>query len=105
MNCNRTTGYYHDRGEVERMKRNPGNDAATLHYVQRKPEHVGAITQLAFQFEMHPAEDKWKCNQCGDNASPHDQEVHRPARESAFEDKSLANQISGDRLRGACRIL
>ena len=60
MNCNRTTGDDHQCGEVERVKCYPGDHAAALHNIQRKPEDIGAVSKFAFQLEVHPAKHEWK---------------------------------------------
>src|SRR5438874_4944521 len=83
----------HDGREVERVKRNPGEERTPIHHVQGKAEDVGAIASLSFKLEVHPAEDEREGNQSGDDAAPHDERVHQPARETAPRDESLLDQI------------
>src|SRR5262249_28737970 len=77
-----------------------GDGAAALHEIQRKSEHIDAIPKLAFQPEMNPAKDQRESNQRRNDAAPHDQKMHRPARESTLEDEPLANEIGNESLRG-----
>src|SRR5947209_2647636 len=94
----------HDGSEVERMKRNPSENRAPVHHVQGKAEDVGTIAALSFQLEMHPAEDEREGNQRGEDAAPHNQRVHQPARETAPCDKLLLDQIVRNRLCRARRV-
>src|SRR2546423_11804953 len=87
---------HHDGREVERVKRNPGEDSAPVHDHQRKTEDVRTIAALALQLKMHPAEDEWKGNQCRDDAAPHDERVHQPACEAALEDEFLFDETVGE---------
>src|SRR4026209_226892 len=78
MNCYRTAREHHDCCEIERMKSDPGNRVAPVHYVQRKTKDVSAITTLALQFKVDPTKHKWKGDEGRDDAAPHDQLVHQP---------------------------
>src|SRR5437773_9313584 len=78
MNCDRTTGEHHDRGEIERVKGNPGHRMPAVHNVERKTKDISAVASLAFQLKVHPAKHQRKSNQRGDNAAPHDELVHQP---------------------------
>src|SRR5438132_1197240 len=105
MNRDRATGDHHYCRKVERMKCHPGNHAPALHDVQGETKYVGPVSKIAFQLEMYPAKNKRKGNQRRKNAAPHDQEVHRPSRESSLEDKALADKIRGDCFRSVCGVL
>src|SRR5436305_12522656 len=77
----------HQCSEVERVKSNPGEERAPVHHVQGKAEDIGTIAALSFKLKVHPAEDEREGNQCRDDAAPHDERVHQPARETAPRDK------------------
>src|SRR6185503_19999538 len=91
MNGDRASGNDHDGSEVERVKRHPCHQIAALHQLDRKSENVGAITHIAFQFEMDPSKHERKGYKRRQNAAPHDQKMHQPAKEAAFENKMLAD--------------
>src|SRR5437660_403942 len=50
---------------------------------------------------MNPAKHERKSNQSRDDASPHDEEVHGPAREATLKNESLRDEIGGERLGSA----
>src|SRR5436309_782951 len=104
MNGNRASDDHHHRREIQSMKGNPCDDAPALHDIQRKSEDIGAIAKVAFQFEMHPAENQREGNQRREDAAPHDEEVHGPARKSALEDKFLLDEICGKCPGGGPRV-
>src|SRR5687767_4346987 len=54
---------------------------------------------------MYPAENQRKGYQSGEDASPHDQEMHQPTCESSLEDEALPNQVGGKCLSGASGVL
>src|SRR5437016_8559692 len=82
MNCDRTTAEHHDRGEIKRVKSNPGHRVAPIHYVERKTENISAVASPAFQLKVNPAKHQRKSNQRRDNAAPHNQLMHQPTREA-----------------------
>src|SRR6185503_10976633 len=75
------------------------------HQLDRKSENVGAITHIAFQFEMDPPKHKRKGYKRRQNAAPHDQKMHQPAKKAAFENKMLADEVFTDRLGGRRCVL
>src|SRR5437667_1713212 len=76
VNRDGATCDYHDRGEIERVKSNPGNGFPSIHNIQRKSKDVSSITAFTFQLKMYPAKHQGKGNQRGDYATPHDQLMH-----------------------------
>lgn len=105
MNRYRATRDHHDGGEIKCVKGDPRDQAPPLHYVQGKPEDVSAIAQVAFQPEMDPAKNQGKRDECGDDASPHDQEMHQPTGEATLEDEALPDEISSKRFCSAGGVL
>src|SRR4051812_2338365 len=79
----------HQCSEVERVKCNPCQSCAPVHDIHGKAEDIGAIAALPFKLEVNPAEDERESNQRGDNAAPHDERMHQPARETAPRDEPL----------------
>src|SRR5437762_2976574 len=83
VNRDGATGNNHYRGKVERMESYPGNQTSSLNQVQGKAEDKGTITEVALKLKVNPAKNQGKSNQGRNDAAPHDQKVHRPARETA----------------------
>src|SRR5205809_5251837 len=81
----------HQRREVQCVKCHPGKQRAPVHRIQREAEDVSAIAALSFKLEVNPTEDEREGNQSGDDAAPHDERVHQPARKPAPRDESLLN--------------
>src|SRR6185369_156577 len=100
MNLNRASGNHHDRGEVERVKGDPGNHAAPVHRIDGKSKNVSAVTEIAFQPEMHPAKHQREGNHRGNYAAPHDEKVHGPTREAAPENESLLDEVGRENAGG-----
>src|SRR5215217_387131 len=63
VNRNRTTGDYHHRGEVERVKCDPGNNASALHDIKRKAKDVSAVAKITFELEVYPTKYEWEGNE------------------------------------------
>src|ERR1044071_3076455 len=78
MNRDRAADDDHHGREIERVKCHPRNQAPAVHHVQRKTKDVSSISEITFQFEVHPTKDEWKGNESRQNAAPHDQEMHGP---------------------------
>src|SRR5436190_14608926 len=104
VNSYRAPGDHHDRGEIERVKGDPGDRLPSIHHIQRKSKDVSTIATLALQFEVNPAKHQRESNHRRDDATPHDQLMHQPARETTTKDKLLDRHSTDYGLRCAACI-